>query len=307
MTDRRERRWRGRRTRGTGRGSRARLAALLLAAGVLVTLDVQGGEESPMDPARAAVGEALGPAEVAAASLTRPLSEIPSWFRGQRGLREQVAELTAENAELRGELTTVDYDRNRLFQLDRLTRAAKDHGVSLVPARVVGYGPRQSFQQTVTIDAGTRAGIHADMTVLNGDGLVGRVLRATTSTATVLLIVDGDSVVGGRVGSSLEMGFLRGRGGMGDDGLIDLQLVDATVVPASDDTVVTWGSEGRAPYVPGIPVGRVADVFSSPRQTSQRAVVVPFVDFSALDVVGVVVPADQKSDRSLVEADGSIR
>ncbi len=249
----------------------------------------------------------MGPAEVAAAGVTRPLSEVPSWFRSQRSLRADVAQLDAENAELRGELTTVDYDRNRLFQLDRLTRSARDTGVSLVPARVVGYGPRQSFQQTVTIDAGKRAGIHADMTVVNGDGLVGRVLRVTSQTATVLLVVDGDSVVGGRVGTSMEMGFLRGRGGMGDDGLLDLQLMDSTVVPASGDTVVTWGSEGRAPYVPGVPIGRVADVFSSPRQTTQRAVVVPFVDFSALDVVGVVAPGSPKSDRSLIEADGSIR
>lgn len=307
MTDTRERRWRGRRGGDRPGGSRARLAALLLASGVLVTLDVQGGDDSPLDTARAAVGEALGPAEVAAASVTRPVSQVPSWFRSQRDLRAEVADLDAENAELRGELTTVDYDRSRLYELDRLTRAADTHGLSLVPARVVGYGPRQSFQQTVTIDAGTEAGIHADMTVLNGDGLVGRVLRATRSTATVLLIVDNASVVGGRVGSSLEMGFLRGRGGMGDDALIDLELVDATVVPATDDTVVTWGSEGRAPYVPGVPIGRVADVFSSPRQTSQQAVVVPFVDFSSLDVVGVVVPAAQESDRALLGADGEVR
>ncbi len=306
MTVRGDRRWRGRRTRDGARGSRARLAALLLAAGVLVTLDVQGGDDSPLDPARVTIGEVLGPAEVAAASVTRPLSAVPSWFRSQRDLRAEVAELDAENAELRGELTTVDYDRSRLYQLDRLTRAARDRGVELVPARVVGYGPRQSFQQTVTIDAGTRAGLHADMTVLNGDGLVGRVLRATSRTSTVLLIVDGDSVVGGRVGSSLEMGFLRGRGGTGDDGLIDLALMDATIIPAANDTVVTWGSEGRAPYVPGIPVGRIVDAVSSPRQTSQRAVVAPFVDFSALDVVGVVVPAGSESDRSLVGADGSV-
>ena len=55
--------------------------------------------------------------------------------------------------------------------------------------------------------------------------------------------------------------------------------------------VVTWGSQGGAPYVTGVPVGRVTQVFSSLRQTSQRAVIEPFVDFGALDVVGVVVPS----------------
>ena len=55
--------------------------------------------------------------------------------------------------------------------------------------------------------------------------------------------------------------------------------------------MVTWGSQDGAPYVSGVPVGRVDSVYSSLRETTQRAVIEPFVDFSALDVVGVVVPS----------------
>ena len=56
------------------------------------------------------------------------------------------------------------------------------------------------------------------------------------------------------------------------------------------DTVVTWGSEGGAPYVSGR-AGRPGHrVYSSLRETSQRAVIEPFVDFGSLDLVGVVVP-----------------
>ena len=83
------------------------------------------------------------------------------------------------------------------------------------------------------------------MTVLNNDGLVGRVIRADRSTATVLLIVDRESVVGGRLGSSMEVGFLRGRGETGDTGRLDLDLVDDSVTPVRDDVVVTWGSRER--------------------------------------------------------------
>ena len=32
----------------------------------------------------------------------------------------------------------------------------------------------------------------------------------------------------------------------------------------------------------------------------------PYVDFSALDVVGVVVPSGTTSDRGVIEADGSV-
>ena len=76
------------------------------------------------------------------------------------------------------------------------------------------------------------------------------------------------------------------------------------MVPAKHDTVVTWGSRA-GPYAPGVPIGRVTDVYSSLRETSQRAVIEPFVDFCALDVVGVVVPSGTTSDRAVIEADGS--
>jgi rod shape-determining protein MreC len=142
------------------------------------------------------------------------------------------------------------------------------------------------------------------MTVVNNDGLVGRVLRVTRSTATVLLVVDANSVVGGRIGESMEVGALHGRGALGAEGRLDLELVDESVVPEKGDTVVTWGSDGGAPYVAGVPVGRVTSVYSSVRESSQRAVIDPFVDFGSLDLVGVVVPSGTASDRTVIEADG---
>ena len=158
----------------------------------------------------------------------------------------------------------------------------------------------------MTIDAGRLEGVRPDQTVLDNDGLVGRVVRADRSTATVLLVVDRESVVGGRLGSSMEIGFLRGRGGLGDRAGLELDLVDDSVTPARDDVVVTWGSTRGAPYVAGIPVGRVTAVYSSPRQLSKRAVIAPFADFSSLDLVGVVVKrAASGGRRGLLRAGGS--
>ncbi len=67
---------------------------------------------------------------------------------------------------------------------------------------------------------------------------------------------------------------------------------------------MTWGSTS-GPYERGVPIGEVTQVYSSLLETSQRAVIRPFVDFSALDVVGVMVPTGTTSDRAVVEADGS--
>ncbi len=283
------------------------LVALLLACATLITLDYHGGTGSPLEPARQAMGEVFGPVESAADAAVRPLGAVPDWFRSRSDLRREIATLSAENSDLRQQVATSGVDRNRLAEYDGLTAAASTLGQALVPAHVVGVGATQSFSRTVTIDAGSRSGVHPDQTVVSADGLVGRVLRVTRTTATVLQVIDAESVVGGRIGESMQLGFLHGRGDLGRSGRLDLELVDDSAVPDKGDVVVTWGSQGGGPYVSGVPVGRVTQVFSSLRQTSQRAVIEPFVDFGALDLVGVVVPSGTKSDRAVVEADGRLR
>ena len=278
------------------------LVLLLLACFTVITLDVRGGASSPVDPVRAAVGEVLGPVETGTTVAVRPFTAIPDFFRTTDGLRSDVARLRAENAALRGKLETTAVDRHRAAELDGLLRTSRTSGYALVPARVVAMGPAQSFSRTVTIDAGTSSGIHPDQTVLDNDGLVGRVIRAGRTTATVLLVVDRESVVGGRLGSSMEVGFLRGRGETGDTGRLDLDLVDTSATPAKDDVVVTWGSKNGAPYVAGVPIGRVQSVYASPRLLSKRAVIVPFVDFTSLDLVGVVVDKSTHGDRTVINA-----
>ncbi len=291
---------------GRNRAPRSLLAALVLASVTLATLDMTAGEDSPLEPVRAVIGEAFAPVEAATAAVVRPFTAVPAWFRTKDALADEVAQLSAANAELRGQVQTADVDRNRLQQYDDLTTTAENLGRALVPARVVAFGPRQSGSFTVTIDAGSQAGLRSDLTVLNNDGLVGRVLRVTRTSATVLLITDPDSTVGGRVGSSMEVGFVTGSGSFDADASLDLRLVDNTVIPARGEAVVTWGSAG-GPYESGVPIGRVTEVYSSLRDTSQRAVVEPYVNFSALDIVGVVVPSGTDSDRAVIEADGSLR
>lgn len=277
--------------------------ALLLACASVMTLDHVGGDDSPLEGARRVVGEVLGPVETAAAGAIEPLAAVPDYFRTRNSLRDDVERLEKEKAALAAENRTAGLDRNRLAEYDALAAGAEESGRRVVPARVIAIGPAQSFSRTVTIDAGSSSGITPDLTVVNRDGLIGRVLRVTRTTATVLLAADEQSVVGARVTSSMELGFLRGTGDIGNDGLLELDLVDAGAVVEKGDVVTTWGSDGSGPYVPGVPVGEVVSVSSSPRETSLQAQVRPFADFTALDVVGVVVKAGTRSDRGVLNAE----
>ncbi|RLV49695.1 rod shape-determining protein MreC [Nocardioides mangrovicus] len=290
--------------------SAARLLALLvLASAALMVVDARGGTsgDSPIDPARAAVGTVVGPVEAGANSAVRPFRALGDAVRTNGHLRGRVATLQEQNSDLRSRLATEPVDRNRLAEYDGLTSAAHDTGYTLVPAHVVGIGAAQSFTRTVTLDAGTSAGIHADSTVVSKDGLVGRVVRATRDSATVLLAVDSQSVVGGRLASTMKIGFLRGNGSLGNGGRLSLDLVDNAVPPQVGDAVVTWGSGKGGPYVAGIPIGQVTKVSTSPRELSRTATIKPYVDFGALDLVGVVVAKGTHSDRSLIQADGKVQ
>lgn len=288
--------------RRSRKGSASVFALLVLASVTVITLDYRGGDASPLQPARDALGDGFGPVETAASTVARPISEVPDFFVHNKALRDDIQELQAENANLRGQLAATSEVRYRAAELDGLLRSSRSTGLALVPARVVAMGPAQSFSRTVTIDAGTSAGVRPDMTVLNNDGLVGRVIRADRSTATVLLIIDSESVVGARLGSNAEVGMLRGRGDISRTGNLDLDLVDNSETPGKDDVVVTWGSRNGSPYVAGVPIGTVDAVFSSPRELAKHAVIDPYVDFSSLDLVGVVVPGGTKSDRAVIRA-----
>lgn len=289
------------------RRHRAVAVALAMAAVTIITVDATAGDDSPVDPLRSAGGEVFGPVESGLDDATRPIEAVADQVTTVDGLRDDNARLRAENDRLRAELETAGIDRARIDALAEMTRFGDQHGVDLVTAQVIAMGSAQSFSRAVTIDAGTADGVESDMTVLNDQGLVGRVLRADLHTATVLLIVDASSVVGGRLGTDLELGMLRGDGELSDVGRLTLTTMDPTVEPATGDIVVTWGSRGGAPYVAGVPIGRIESVESSPRDQSSSARVVPYVDFSALDLVGVVVGASPPGDRTERAAPGEGR
>jgi rod shape-determining protein MreC len=277
------------------RRARGVLVLLALAAVTVMTVDASGGEDSPVSAARSATGEVLGPVQTGLDAIGSPFGALADRLGSDDGLRAENERLEAENAELRSTLETAGLDVSREQAQQGMSRFAEERGLVTVTAEVVAYGPAQNFSRTVTIDRGTADGVQADMTVLNADGLVGRVVRADTGTATVLLVVDSGSVVGGRLGADLELGFLSGDGDLSDDGRLILTTMDPRAVPSVGDSVLTWGSQDGRPYVSGVPIGSVLSVEASPRDQTATAVIAPYVDFSALDLVQVIVGASSPS------------
>ena len=193
-------------------------------------------------------------------------------------------------------------DRARARALDELLRVSSAGRYRITPAEVISVGPAQDFAWTVGIDAGSLDGIEKDMTVINGDGLVGRVLKVNPTTSTVVLLVDVSSAVGGRVATTEEIGIVSGTGRQDS---MEFQLLDPLAELVIGDALVTFGSRGGRPYAPGIPIGDVVDITGSAGQLARVATVRPFVDVSQLSVVGVIIrpPRDDPRDSVLPPRD----
>ena len=266
-----------------GRGTRPVLIVLLVAAIALITLDFRDAGSSP---AHTIGADVFGPVERTASAVASPFESL---FRTASGKdSSEIASLQKQNDQLRAQLAQAQVTTQDKAQLGHLLQLTNASHYRVVTATVIAAGG--AYSDTVTIDAGTRAGITVNETVLNGDGLVGTVTAATGSSATVQLTTDAAATVGVRMDGTNEIGAVTGTGStMESAQQLKLTLFSATAVLQPGQTVVTFGSVGGRPYVAGVPVGTVTQVTSQPGALTQTALVQPFVDFTGLGVVGVVV------------------
>jgi rod shape-determining protein MreC len=278
------------------RRTRIVLAVLIVASLTFVILDLRGGQ-GPLSGVRSVAANALGGLERVAATVFSPITGASGWWSDMRDQAAQIDDLQTENDQLRSDLETLTNDASRAAALDALLRVSSVGQYRFVPAEVIAVGPTQDYSWTVTIDAGRNDGIEPDMTVINGQGLVGYVLKTTASTSTVLLIVDASSAVGGRVAGTEEIGIVSGTG---RQDALDFQLLDPMADVRVGDALVTFGSKGGRPFAPGLPIGEVLDVSGTPGQLTRVATVRPFVDVSQLSVVGVVVRPPRVDPRDSV-------
>jgi len=253
------------------------LIGLLIVAVALITIDFRDGGTSG---AHSVGGRVFGPVE-------RVAGDVTGWFRGG-GSSAEVAALQQQNTALRVELAQAQVSSQQATQLGSLLKlAGKDH-YRVVPATVIAAGG--DYSDTVTISAGSASGITANETVVNGDGLVGTVVSTTPTTATVQLATDATATVGIRMAGDGQIGALTGTANdFSGTAPLKLTLFSANAVLKKGQELVTFGSVGGRPYVPGIPIGRISSVTTEPGSLTPTALVQPFADFTGLGVLGVVV------------------
>ena len=199
---------------------------------------------------------------------------------GNRRLVRENEGLLARIAELDRLCQTQKDLANRCRQLEDLV-ALKETYPELVPAHVV-LRDDLAWSKSIVIDRGTRDGLTANMTVVSGGGLVGKITDTGYAYSRVLLMSDKSFKVGARLTSSRCTGLLEG--GDKDELLLNFLPRDATVVPGEE--VITSGMGGVFPA--GYLIGHVRNTVVEERGFYQCAHVSLAVTVNTLELVAVI-------------------
>ncbi|MTA40604.1 MAG: rod shape-determining protein MreC, partial [Actinobacteria bacterium] len=211
---------------------------------------------------------------------------------------DELAALRAENEELKFKLSQTADQRRRAIAIDQLLRITPPQDYKVIPAQVIAIGNTGDFRWTITVDAGSKDGITMNTTVVAGTGLVGRVIQVAEDYAIASLLIDANVKVGVRLEGSGEIGFLSGTGAIDR---LTLQVFDPYAKMPIGARIFSWGSDTGKPYMPGLPIGRISSVDGAAGQLNRTATVIPSVDISNLEIVGIVISAKRDVIRKALQ------
>lgn len=271
------------------RSTRTLLVSLIVASVVTITVDARAGDSGPLAGIGGALLTVVSPLQRAVTAVFSPVGDVLGTIGRFADIRDENARLQQQVDDLRRQVATAVANERRLAQVEQLLglRESLGTGYQTLGAQVIASGI-SNLEWTVTIDRGSSDGIEAGMPVLAGAGVVGIVVRVGLTAAVVQLILDPSAAVVGRFGTDTT-GLVTGQG----DGDLRMELVDPDATVTAGDAVVTAGYEipgiGGSPYPAGILIGQISRVLPGDASPERFVTVRPAVDFSALDVVLVVV------------------
>ncbi|MBU3183721.1 rod shape-determining protein MreC [Clostridium estertheticum] len=211
-----------------------------------------------------------------------------------------ISNVKAENEELRkanSELQSKALEYNTSIKenerLRKMLNFKKDNGkYSYIGADINGL-IGNSFSDGFSINKGAKSGIKKGMIAITGDGLVGQVKSVSDNWSIVQCLSNQNIAVTGLVDSTRDNGIVKGYTDENNKSLAQIQRLSLESKIKKGNIIVTSGLGGA--YPSGIRIGSVISVHEDKGAVMKGAIIKPYVDFSKLEEVFIVVPPDTKT------------
>ena len=220
---------------------------------------------------------AVAPFQRAAAAVSNGVSSLWEKYTNIDAILEENEKLTAENAELRGQM--VDYDKlkaeNEAYKA--LTNIQEQHPeMSYVSSFVIGRDPLDSFFG-FTLDKGSLDGVEANDAITSDEGyLLGVVTEVDLTSCKVMTILHPSFNAAGVVSRTRDNGIITGSADYAAEGLCILSNLSRSTLTKANDQVITTGLGGVFP--PDVLVGVVQELVPEASGKSTIAVLKPGAD-----------------------------
>ena len=232
-------------------GYAAGVLGAVLGGGLVVVSLINPGAFSA---ARTWAADLTSPAANVTAEARTTGGDVVSIVSGFLQTGNRNARMQRELAEAKVRLVEADalrVENRRLKQLLGLT----EHNAETVTVSRLTSSTSAGTRRLATIESGRDKGVMPGMPVRSPLGLIGRVLDVGSTSARVLLITDGESLVPVRRARDGLPAFAEGHG----DGTLRIRLINLGLNPLKrGDMLVTSGSGGL--YRPDTPIAMVDQV-----------------------------------------------
>ena len=218
-------------------------------------------------------------------SRSEELVQIRQLLDENASLKEQVAELTAEN-------TVLQQDKYELQELRDLFKLDDQYSeYEKVGARIIGRDSG-NWYSTFTLDKGTNDGLAVNMNVIAGGGLVGCISAVGPNWSRVTSIISDDSDLSAKTLATEDNMIVSGDLQLMADGVISFRmLLDTADKVAEGDKIVT--SDISDKYLPNILVGYIHTINWDSNNLTKSGYITPAVDFEHLGEVLVITRLKQ--------------
>jgi rod shape-determining protein MreC len=261
------------------------LLLLCLLSIILMTVWEREDATGPLHTARTGVDVVLAPFQTVGSIISTPVRVIGTAFNNATTDAATVEELRKQNETLQFQAIQLEEYRLENDRLSKLLELKEAYDLESVGARVISSST-DSWNQVITLNKGSIAGLTVGMPVMSANGLIGQIESVSLYSSTVRLITDEKSGVSVFLQSSRAEGILTGS----IDGILTLEFIPLSVSVAVGDPVITSGAGGIFPK--GIPLGEVSSVEYAPSDVYQTIVVKPITRVATYEEVLVVIGSE---------------